>query len=205
MTGKRDPRVDAYIENAAGFARPILTHLRALVHAACPEADETLKWSMPSFMYAGGILCGIAAFKQHVTFGFWKGSLIVPADGAGTNEQAMGQFGRITKLADLPSKKVLTGYIRQAMKLNEEGVKVPERARPEKPRPAPDAPDDLAVALRKNKAAKTTWDAFSPSCKREYAEWITEAKREETRQKRVAHAVEWMGEGKRRNWKYENC
>jgi len=204
MPGTRDPRIDAYIAKAPEFARPILIHLRAVVNAACPEADETLKWSMPSWTYADGILCGMAAFKQHATFGFWKGSLIVPSDDS-DNESAMGQFGKITKLADLPSKKVLTGYVKQAMKLNEDGVKVPERARPAKPRPAPETPDDLAAALKKNKAAKATWEAFSPSCKREYVEWITEAKREETRLKRLAQAVEWIGEGKQRNWKYQNC
>jgi uncharacterized protein YdeI (YjbR/CyaY-like superfamily) len=200
----RDQRVDAYIAKSAEFARPILTHLRELVHATCPGVEETLKWSMPTFMYAGGILCGMAAFKQHCTFGFWKGSLIIPPDGI-SNESAMGQFGRIAKLSELPSKKVLTGYIKQAMKLNAEGVKVPARARSAKPRPAPATPDDLLAALKKNKQARATFDAFSPSCKREYVEWITEAKREETRQRRVAQAVEWMAEGKQRNWKYLNC
>ena len=204
MTAPRDPRVDAYIAKSADFAQPILTHLRELVHAACPDVEETLRWSMPSFTYAGGILCQMAAFKQHCAFGFWKGSLIVPSDGA-NNETAMGQFGRITKLSELPSKKILTGYIKQAMKLNEEGVKIPERIKPDKPRPAPATPDDLATALKENKAARTAWDAFSPSCKREYVDWIVEAKREETRLKRVAQAVEWMGEGKQRNWKYQNC
>jgi len=200
----RDPRIDAYIAKSAEFARPILSHLREFVHAACPDVEETLKWSMPSFLYAGGILCGMAAFKQHATFGFWKGRLIVPGDGA-DNESAMGQFGRITKLSDLPPKKVLAGYIKQAMKLNEEGVKDPARAKAAKPRPAPPAPDDLLAALKKNKQAKATFEAFSPSCKREYVEWITEAKREETRQRRVAQAVEWMAEGKQRNWKYMLC
>jgi len=204
MPGTRDPRIDAYIAKSPEFAQPILVHLRALIHAACPDADETIKWSMPSWTYAGGILCGMAAFKKHCTFGFWKGSLIVPSDGT-DNESAMGQFGKLTKVADLPSKKVITGYIRQAMKLNAEGVKVPERVRPATPRPAPETPDDLAAALKQNKAAKATWDTFSPSCKREYVEWLTEAKREETRQKRLAQAVEWMGEGKQRNWKYQNC
>ena len=200
----RDPRVDVYIAKSAAFARPILTHLREVMHATCPEIEETLKWSMPTFMYAGGILCGMAAFKQHCVFNFWKGALIVAADDI-SNESAMGQFGRITKLSDLPSKKTLTAYIRQAMKLNEDGVKVPSRVKPAKPRPAPVAPDELLSALKKNKRAKTTYDAFSPSCKREYVEWITEAKRDETRQRRVAQAVEWMAEGKQRNWKYESC
>ncbi|HEV2608300.1 MAG TPA: DUF1801 domain-containing protein, partial [Xanthomonadaceae bacterium] len=164
MPGTRDPRIDAYIAKSAEFAQPILIHLRDLVHAACRDVEETLRWSMPSFSYAGGILCQMAAFKQHCAFSFWKGSLIIPSDGT-SNETAMGQFGRITKLPDLPSKKVLTGYIKQAMKLNEEGVKDPARVKPDKPKPAPPAPDDLAAALKKNKAAKTTWDAFSPSCK----------------------------------------
>ena len=159
---------------------------------------------MPTFVYAGGILCGTAAFKQHCAVGFWKGTLIVPQKGI-SNDAAMGQFGKLTRLADLPSKKLLTGYIKQAMKLNEDGVKNPTRAKPDKPRPAPDAPEDLATALKKNKQAKATFDAFSPSCKREYVDWVAEAKRDQTRQRRVAQAVEWMAEGKQRNWKYQNC
>jgi uncharacterized protein YdeI (YjbR/CyaY-like superfamily) len=199
-----DPRIDAYIAKSPEFARPILVHLREVVRAACPDAEETLKWSMPSFSYAGAILCQMAAFKQHCSFGFWKGSLVLPP-GKINAEEAAGQFGRITSLSDLPSKKELTGYIRKAMKLNEDGVKVPERIRPAKPRPAPDAPDDLLAALKMNKQAKTNFDAFSPGCKREYVDWIVEAKREATRQRRVAQAVEWICEGKQRNWKYQNC
>lgn len=199
-----DPRIDIYIAKSAAFAQPILTHLREVVLAACPEAEETLKWGMPSFLYAGGILCGIAAFKHHCTFGFWKGALIVPANGT-TSEAAMGQFGRITRLSELPSKKILTGYIKQAMKLNEDGAKAPARIRPAKPRPAPVTPEDLVAALKKNKQAKAIFSAFSPSCQREYVEWITEAKRDETRQRRIGQAVEWIAEGKQRNWKYMNC
>jgi uncharacterized protein YdeI (YjbR/CyaY-like superfamily) len=201
---KTDKRVDAYIAGAAEFAQPILRHFREVVHATCPEVEETIKWRMPTFMYAGGMLCGIAAFKQHCALGFWKSELIVPA-GKLDNEQAMGQFGRITKLSELPPKKELVGYIKQAMKLNEQGVTVPSRAKRDKPRPVSATPDDLVAALRKNKQAKATFEAFSPSCKREYVEWIVEAKREETRSKRVAQAVEWMADGKKRNWKYENC
>ena len=200
----RDPRVDAYIAKSAEFAQPILRHLREAVHAACPDVEETMKWSMPSFTHAGGILCHMAAFKQHCAFGFWKGALIVPPGGT-DNDSAMGQFGRITALRDLPPRKVLAGYIRQAMKLNEEGARLPSRSRPATPKPAPPMPADLLAALKKNRPAKTTFDAFPPSCKREYADWITEAKRPETRERRVAQAVEWMAEGKRRNWKYENC
>src|SRR6185369_4149318 len=131
--GKRDPRVDAYIEKSADFAKPILAHLRDVVHAACPQVEETMKWSFPHFMHHG-MLCGMAAFKQHCTFGFWKGELIV--SGNPSAEAAMGQFGRLTKLSDLPSKKVLTGYVKQAMKLNEEGVKAPRQEKRAKPKPA---------------------------------------------------------------------
>ena len=199
--GSYDARVDAYIENAADFAKPILRHLRGLVHEACPQVEETLKWRMPTFMYHG-MLCGIGAFKQHCTFGFWKHSLVVGQERYG-DERGMGQFGRITGVADLPAKKTLAGYIRKAMRLNEDGVKV-ERART-KPRPAPRVPADLAAALKRNRKAQAVYAAFSASMKRDYVEWITEAKRAETRARRVAQAVEWIAEGKQRNWKYMNC
>lgn len=200
--GTRDPRVTAYIADAAPFARPILTHLRAVVHEACPEAEETLKWGMPTFMHHG-ILCGFAAFKAHATFGFWKGSLILDARGQPA-KTAMGNFGRLTAVSDLPARRVLLGYVRQAMRLNEAGVKVrPKRA--SKPRPAPRVPADLRAAIAGATKAKSTWEAFSPSQRREYVEWITEAKRPETRQQRVATTIEWLKEGKRRNWKYESC
>jgi uncharacterized protein YdeI (YjbR/CyaY-like superfamily) len=200
--GTRDPRVDAYIAKSAEFAKPILAHLREVVHAACPEVEEAMKWSHPHFSYRG-MLCGMAAFKQHCTFGFWKFDLIVAADPA--SEAAMGQFGRITKLSDLPSKKVLTGYIKQAMKLNEDGAKALWLEKRAKPKPAAKVPDDLTAALAKNKKARTVFEAFPPGQRREYIEWITEAKREETRKKRLAQTIEWLAEGKRRNWKYENC
>jgi uncharacterized protein YdeI (YjbR/CyaY-like superfamily) len=195
----RDPRIDAYIAKSADFAKPILEHVRALVHKTCPDAEETMKWSMPTFMHHG-MLCGMGAFKQHCAVGFWKHKLVVGDDG---DEAAMGQFGRVTSVKDLPPPRILAGYIKKAMQLNEEGVSIP-RARA-KPRPAPSAPDDLAGALKKNKTARAVFEAFSPSAKREYVEWITEAKREDTRAKRVATAVEWMAEGKQRNWKYMNC
>jgi uncharacterized protein YdeI (YjbR/CyaY-like superfamily) len=200
--GTRDDRVDAYIAKAAEFARPILTSLRETVHAACPEVKETIKWSFPNFEYKG-LLCSMAAFKEHCAFGFWKGSLIVEKGGAAT-ETAMGDFGRITKLSDLPSKKVLTGYIRQAMKLNDDGVKSPTRAKPKAPRELV-VPDDLARALQANAAARATFDTVPPGQKREYVDWITEAKTEATRTRRLEQAVEWMAEGKPRNWKYMNC
>ena len=197
--GTRDPRVDTYIGRSAEFARPILTHLREVVHAACPEVEETLKWSFPHFMYKG-MLCSMAAFKQHCAFGFWKGSLIVDNSGKKV-EEAMGHFGRITKISDLPSKKILTGYIKEAMRLNEAGVKSPTRSQP-KAKKELIVPDYLAAALKTNKKALATFESFSPSHRREYVEWIAEAKGEDTRKRRLETAIEWMAEGKPRNWKY---
>jgi uncharacterized protein YdeI (YjbR/CyaY-like superfamily) len=205
MKNHTDPRIDAYIAKSADFAQPILEHLRALVHQACPQAEETLKWSAPSFMYGGQILCGMAAFKAHCIFGFWhKGMEAVLAADGHEEKHAMMAFGRVTSLKDLPGEKVLIRYIRQAAKLNESDE--PARPRPKsKPKPELPVPDGLAAALKKNKAAAATFKGFSPSCRREYVEWIADAKRDETRQKRIATAVEWLAEGKQRNWKYMNC
>jgi uncharacterized protein YdeI (YjbR/CyaY-like superfamily) len=200
--GTREARVDAYIEKSADFARPILAHLRGAVHEACPDVDEAMKWSFPHFLYKG-MLCSMAAFKEHCAFGFWKGALIVEK-GGGKGEQAMGQFGRITRLSDLPSNAVLRGYIKEAIRLNEAGVKAPSRAKPKTPR-EPVIPDDLASALRGNPRARANFDNFSPSHKREYVDWITEAKTQATRTRRLETAIEWMAEGKSRNWKYMNC
>jgi len=193
--GKRDPRIDAYIAKSPDFARPILKHLRDVVHEGCPGVEETVKWSMPHFDYHGGPLAGMAAFKAHCAFGFWKGSLIVPG-----SSYAMGQFGRITALSDLPSDKVLVGYVRKAARLNEEGVKAPRPIKPAKKEIR--IPPDLSSALKRNPKARTTYEGFSPSRKREYLEWITEAKTEDTRKKRLDTAIGWMAEGKPRNWKY---
>jgi len=198
----RDDRVDAYIAKSADFARPILIHLRDVVHAACPEIEETMKWSFPHFMYKG-ILCSMAAFKQHCSFGLWKSSLIVEK-GRDDVEKGMGQFGRITALSDLPSKKILSGYIKQAMKLNDAGIKSPTRSKPKTPQEVV-VPDDLRISLQKNKMALATFDKFAPSHKREYIEWISEAKTDATRTRRLERAIEWMAEGKPRNWKYMNC
>lgn len=199
---KTDPRVDAYIAKSADFAQPILRHLRKLVHGACPEAEETIKWGMPSFTYHG-ILCGMAAFKAHATFGFWHQGVTKAIATTGRNaDEAMGHLGRITRLADLPSDREMIRYIRQAAKLNEAGG--PARPKP-KPRKALRVPADLASALKKNSKAAKAFADFSPSARREYIEWITEAKREETRQARLGTAVGWISAGKRRNWKYENC
>jgi uncharacterized protein YdeI (YjbR/CyaY-like superfamily) len=198
----RDPRIDAYIAKSAGFAQPILTHIRRLVHEACPDVEETMKWSFPHFQYKG-MLCSMASFKEHCAFGFWKSSLIIK-NGDGETEQAMGQFGRITKLSDLPPKKVLMGYVKEAMKLNDEGVKSPTRAKPKTPR-AVIVPEDLKRALQANTQALATFENFSPSNQREYIDWLTEAKTEATRTRRLETAIEWMAEGKPRNWKYMNC
>ncbi|HTJ22401.1 MAG TPA: YdeI/OmpD-associated family protein [Gemmatimonadaceae bacterium] len=195
--GTRDKRVDAYIAKSADFAKPILTFIREVVHEGCPEVDETIKWSHVSFQYKG-ILCGMAAFKAHCTFGFWKHALVV--DAADRSDEAMGQLGRITKVDDLPSRKRLVAYVRKAKALNEKGVKVAKAS--SKPKPPVEPPTDLLAALKKNKKALGTFESFSPSNKREYVEWITDAKTDATRQRRLALAVEWMADGKPRNWKY---
>jgi uncharacterized protein YdeI (YjbR/CyaY-like superfamily) len=197
--GKHDPRIDAYIANSPGFAQPILKHLRELVHRGCPQVQETLKWSMPSFVYKG-LLCGMAAFKRHATFGFWKHELVVGKPG---EKEGMGQFGRITSVKDLPAQKVLLGYIRKAVELNEAGIKAPRpnRARPGEKREIA-VPDYLVAALKKNKKAQANFEEFSYSHKKEYVEWLTGAKREETRQKRLQTALAWIAQGKSQNSKH---
>jgi uncharacterized protein YdeI (YjbR/CyaY-like superfamily) len=191
--------VDAYIARSAPFARPILTTLREVVHEACPEVEETLKWGMPSFVHHG-ILCGMAAFKQHATFGFWKSPLILNEKGERADE-AMGQFGRLASVADLPPRKILAGYVKKAAELNEKGVKVPRAPKPKKP--ALRVPASFKTALARNQRASAAFEAFSPSHRREYVEWIGEAKTDETREKRIATALEWIAQGKSRQWKYE--
>ena len=196
--GTRDPRVDAYIAKSAEFARPILTHLRDVVHAACPDVVETMKWSSPFFDYHG-TLCNMSAFKAHVGFGFWKGALVVDSISE-TDEPSAGQFGRVTSVKDLPSRAQLTTYIRKAAKLNEEGVSTPKV---KKPKPEVPAPPALVTALAKNRKARAVFEGFSPSQKREYSEWIADAKSDDTRARRLEQAMEWIAEGKTRNWKYQ--
>ncbi len=195
----RDPRVDAYIAKAAPFARPILGHVRAIVHEACPDAEETIKWGMPSFMYAGGILCGMAAFKAHASFGFWKHALVV---GEGDEQVGMGSFGKLESVRDLPPRKQLLAYVKKAAALNAQGVRAASARKAAAPKPAAVPTPEFAAALRKDKAASATFKAFPPGQQREYVEWIAEAKREDTRDRRIAQAVEWLAEGKPRNWKY---
>ena len=196
----KDPRVDAYIKQAPPFARPVLKRLRAGVHAACPQVEEALKWGHPHFLYRG-MLCGMAAFKQHCAFGFWKGSLVV--DGAKRKtEGGMGHFGRLTSLADLPARRALGVLVKRAMALNEAGVKSPTRVR-RRPRAALKSPPDLTRALAGNRAAREFFARLSPSGQREYIEWLTEAKQPATRARRLATSVDWLGAGKPRNWQYQ--
>ncbi len=200
------PKVDAYIEKAAPFAQPILNHLRELFHKACPEAEEAMKWSMPFFVYHGQNLGNMAAFKQHCSFGLHGADIaaVLKKDGLKA-EDGMGSLGRLTSLKDLPSDKAMLGYIRQAAAFVDGGSRTMVRTKPATPKAAPEVSAELAAALKKNKTAAKVFAEFSPSAQREYVEWITEAKRAETKEKRVAQAVEWIAEGKQRNWKYQNC
>jgi len=194
-----DTRIDTYVAKSPEFARPILEHLREVVHSACPEVEETIKWSMPFFVYRSASLCMMAAFKLHCGFGFWLGKQVVGE----AAEEGMGQFGKIASTKDLPARKTLVALIRKAMVLNEAGAK-PKRPRATaKPPPVP--PEDLLALLaqRKHAAAHMTWEHFPAGSQREYIDWITEAKTDATRQKRLATTLEWLAEGKRRNWKYE--
>jgi uncharacterized protein YdeI (YjbR/CyaY-like superfamily) len=197
----RDPRIDAYIDRQADFARPVLEHLRAAVHAACPECEETLKWSMPHFMYKGQMLAGMAAFKAHATFGFWRGKEVT--GGTGKERDAMGSFGRIESLGDLPDDATLASLIRKAMAVTDSGQRAPKP--PKQPKAEITMPDDFRTALEANPKAAATLEGFPASARRDYLEWVVEAKRPETRAKRIAQSVEWLAEGKRRHWKYQDC
>lgn len=197
-TPARDPRVDAYIARSAEFARPILAHLREVVHAACPRVTETIKWGFPHFMYEG-MLCSMAAFKRHCAFGFWKGTLIV--EDAERDDGAMGHFGRLERLEDLPPKRRIAALVKAAMKLNEtgaQGVRRPQHP----PHRRRAAPAWFAAALARHARAKHGYAALTPSQRREYVEWLADAKREATREKRLATALEWLADGKDLNWKY---
>jgi uncharacterized protein YdeI (YjbR/CyaY-like superfamily) len=199
---RHDPRIDDYIAQAAPFARPILERLREQVLAAGSDIGETLKWSAPAFMYRGKILCTMSAFKQHASFGFWQHALVV---GTGEPRAGAGSFGKLTTLDDVPSGRELAPLLRKAMALIDAGVPSAGVRKTSTPKPPPETPPELAAALRKNAAARRTFEAFSPSHRREYVEWITEAKRDETRQKRLAQTLEWLAEGKTRHWKYQDC
>ena len=198
-----DPFVDAYIEKSKDFAKPILNHIRALVHEACPDVVETKKWSFPHFDYKGEMMCSMAVFKEHCAFNFWKQSLL-DASAFPAEKTAMGSFGRITSLKDLPGNKVFKKLIHDAMKLNDDGIKV-VKAKPSGEKKELVVPAILKAALKTNALADETFDNFPYSCKKEYIEWINEAKTDATRDKRIATTIEWLSEGKRRNWKYEKC
>jgi uncharacterized protein YdeI (YjbR/CyaY-like superfamily) len=205
-----DPKIDAYIEKAQPFAQPILTHLRKPMHKGCPDVEEAVKWGHPFFLYRGTIVGHMAAFKQHCSFGFWGEEIgAVLRDAKVVQDGGMGSLGRITTVKDLPSEKEMVGWIRQASALIDAGEHTSIMAARKKvvkaPKPAPKASPEFTAALKKNKKASAVFEGFSPSCKREYVEWIAEAKRDETRDKRIAQAVEWIAEGKQRNWKYQNC
>jgi uncharacterized protein YdeI (YjbR/CyaY-like superfamily) len=198
---KKDPRVDAYIAKAQPFAQPILKHLRKLVHDTCPGVQETIKWSFPCFDYKGPF-CHMASFKQHAVFGFWKTALLKDPKGIlQAKDEAMGSIGRITSLKDLPSDKIIAGFIKQAMDLNEKGVKLPGREKKVEVK-VPAMPQFFKAALNSNKKAAAHFEKFAPGQKKEYITWLTEAKTEETREKRLETAIDWISEGKIRNWKY---
>lgn len=198
---KKDPRVDAYIAKAQPFAQPVLKHLRKLVHQACPAVEETIKWGMPSFEYKGPF-CGFASFKQHAVFGFWKAALMKDAKALKEKQQsAMGHMGCITSLKDLPSDKKILSLIKEAMVLNDKGVKLPPRKKTTAAT-VPKIPSFFKRALEANKKAAAHFEKFPPGQKKEYIDWLTEAKTEVTREKRLETAIEWISEGKIRNWKY---
>lgn len=197
------PEVDAYIAAAADFARPILVKIRKLFHKACPDIEETMKWSFPHFERQG-IVGSMAAFKRHVSWGFWKAGLLSDPHKllVGISNKSMSAF-KVADLADLPADKIVLEYVREAVALNEQGVKLPSKPATTKKKLV--VPDYFLAALKKNKKAQAAFDAFSYSHKKEYVEWITEAKQEATRLKRIATALDWLAEGKDKNWKYRRC
>jgi uncharacterized protein YdeI (YjbR/CyaY-like superfamily) len=210
MAKHNNPKVDHYIEKAAPFAQPILTHLRDLIHRACPDVTEEIKWSRPFFLHQDVILCNLSAFKEHCTMGFWGAEIgKILNQNRAVKDGAMGSFGRIATLKDLPPDKQLLGYICQAAAFVEAGqgetVMAANRRVVKAPKPALEVPAEFTAALKKSKPAAAAFAALAPSCRREYIEWIASAKRPETRDKRIAQAIDWIAEGKQRNWKYQDC
>ena len=195
------PQVDAYIEKSAEFAQPILIKLRSLFHQACPEIEESIKWSSPFFEYKG-IVGNMTAFKKHVSYGFWKAGLMSDPEGildkAGNSQMALLKARTVD---DLPADAILIRYIKEAVDLNERGIKAPQ-TKPKTSKKTFEIPDYFLAALMRNKQAQATFEGFSYSNRKDYVEWVTEAKREATRDKRLATAIEWMADGKPRNWKY---
>lgn len=211
MTAKRQPdrspEIDFYLNTANVDFQPMLAALRDAVHRACPEVEETIKWGMPTFLYRGRILCGMAAFKQHMSFGYWQHAEVL-GEAASAARTGMGSYGKLRTAADIPKPALLKSHIRRAMQLIDEAAAGTAPARPRPARTArPEAvpPPGFAAALKAHPVARKHFEAFPPGQRREYIDWINEAKRDDTRERRIAQAIEWLGEGKRRNWKYENC
>ena len=196
----RDPRIDAYIAKAQPFARPILEKVRNRVHAVVPDVEEAIKWSMPAYTLGGKIVLITAAFKAHTALNFWRGQEL---RGEAANANAMGQFGKIGSVDELPPDAELDRLISEVAELAK-AAPAPRKAKHD-PKPAPGLHPEFAAALAKAPKAKAALDGFPPSAQRDYFEWISEARQDATRQKRIATAVEWLGEGKRRHWKYQNC
>ena len=196
----REPRIDAYIAKAQPFARPILEHVRERVHAVLPDVEEAIKWSMPAYTVGGKIVLITAAFKAHLALNFWRGQELETSH---SSVGAMGQFGKIKSLDELPPETELDKLIRDAAELAK-NAPAPRKAKHE-PKPAPTMHPEFAAALSKAPKAKAMLDSFPPSAQRDYFEWVAEAKQDSTRQKRIATAIEWLSEGKRRHWKYQNC
>ena len=205
-----NPRVDEYIAKSAPFAQPVLTHVRARIHQACPDVVEEIKWGRPFFLHGGTILCNVSAFREHCSFGFWGAEIgkVLREDGV-LQEGGMGSLGRIASVKDLPAGKKLLTYLKQAAALIDYGhgetVMAVSRRVVKAPKEAVETRPELMAALKKNRAASKVFEVFSPSCKREYVDWIADATRPETRDRRIAQAVEWIAEGKQRNWKYQGC
>jgi uncharacterized protein YdeI (YjbR/CyaY-like superfamily) len=202
------PAVDKYIASAPVFAQPVLAHLRELIHKTLPEVEEAIKWGHPFFMYRGLMLGNMAAFRQHCSLGLWGSDVAEKLRGDGVYDRAaMGALGKLTSVKDLPSDRELANYFRTAAAAIDTGARTRNysRPKPDAPKPPPEVPPALTAALKKNKVAAKQFSGMPAGARREYCEWIAEAKRDETRDKRVVTAVEWIAEGKRRNWKYENC
>jgi uncharacterized protein YdeI (YjbR/CyaY-like superfamily) len=197
-----NPAVDTYIANAAPFAQPILERIRRAFHKGCPELEEKIKWGVPSFEHKG-MLGGMAAFKAHVSFGFWKASLMDDPEGLFGGDCKASFMGiKATDAKELPTQKVIVAYVKAAKKLNDDGVKLPSRKPGKRSAKDLDVPAYFLDAVKADAAAHTTWKGFSYTHQKEYVQWVTDAKREATRDKRLAQAVAWMAEGKSRNWKY---
>jgi len=192
----RDPRIDAYIAKSADFARPILEHVRELVHRTVPGAGEAIKWGMPHFTHNDKSIAGMAAFKAHC-------AVMVHGDGRQDQRDGMGSYGKITALKDLPADADLAAkFIEARDRIDTKGTAA-KRSPRAAPKPELPVPQDFEAALRENAKAKATFDGFPPSQRREYVAWISESKQDATRAKRLATSIEWLAEGKRRNWKYE--